>query len=165
MAATQSRSRPDRTLCETLQPASRDIGRKFICVVLSLAGLASCTAPQIRPSGAISGSLSSRAGLPGPTATAARTQKWDCQRIEQAIANLITAMQATKARAEKEQEEMAQTLERMFARLSGPPGAGNAALAELEEARSDVDQLNGLLAEKGCATYLADDPSPSFVQP
>jgi hypothetical protein len=106
---------------------------------------------------------SGRARL-GATATAARTQKWDCLRIERAIAKLLTGMQATKERAEKEQEQPAQTLERMFARLSGPPGAGNAALAEFQKARSDVDQLNDLLREKGCATYPVGVDAPAFLK-
>jgi hypothetical protein len=82
---------------------------------------------------------------------------------EQAIANLIIAMEATKVRAEKEEEQMAQTLERMFARLSGPPGAGNAALAEFQETRRDADQLNDLLKEKGCATYSIGVDDPAFL--
>jgi hypothetical protein len=107
---------------------------------------------------------SSRAGSSGATATAARKQNWNCQRIEPAIAKLLTGMRATKERAEKEQEQTAQTLERMFARLSGPPGAGNAALAEFQEARDDVDQLNNLLREKGCATYPIGVDAPSFLR-
>ena len=72
-------------------------------------------------------------------------------------------MEAIKARAEKEEEQMAQTLERMFARLSGPPGSGNAALAEFRETRRDADQLNDLLREKGCATYAIDVDYPAFL--
>ena len=96
--------------------------------------------------------------------TAARKQNWDCERIERAIAKLLTGMRATKERAEKEQEQPAQTLERMFARNSGPPGAGNAALAEFEEARSDIDKLNVLLREKGCATYPIGVDAPAFLK-
>jgi hypothetical protein len=73
-------------------------------------------------------------------------------------------MQATKKRAEEEEEQMAQTLDRMFARLSGPPGAGNAALADLRETRRDADELNDLLREKGCATYVIDVDDPAFLK-
>lgn len=59
---------------------------------------------------------------------------------------------------------MPQTLARMAARLSGPPGAGNAALTEFQEARSDADQLNDLLREKGCATYPISVDAPAFLK-
>jgi hypothetical protein len=107
---------------------------------------------------------SSGAGSLGPTATAARKQNWDCKRIEPAIAKLLTGMRATKERAEKEQEQPANTIERMFARASGPPGTGNAALDEFQEARSDIDQLNDLLREKGCATYPIGVDVPAFLK-
>ena len=102
--------------------------------------------------------------LPGPTATAARKQDWYCRRIERAIAELTEAMRSAKARAEMEEEQMSPTLARMFARVSGPPGAGNAALAEFQELRSDADQLNELLGEKGCTRYTIDVEPPAFLQ-
>jgi hypothetical protein len=107
---------------------------------------------------------SSGVHLSGATATAARKQNWGCQRIEPAIAKLLTGMRATKERAEKEQEQPANTIERMFARASGPPGTGNAALDEFQEARSDIDQLNDLLREKGCATYPIGVDVPAFLK-
>lgn len=73
-------------------------------------------------------------------------------------------MQSAKARAEKEEEQTPQTLARMVARLSGPPGAGNAALTEFTELRSDADQLNDLLREKRCARYRIDVEAPTFLQ-
>jgi len=96
--------------------------------------------------------------------TVARKQNWACPRIERAIAKLIEAMQAAKARAEKEQAQMPQTLERMVARLSGPSGAGNVALAEFQATRGDIDGLNDLLREKGCARYTVDVEPPAFLQ-
>ena len=69
-----------------------------------------------------------------------------------------------KERAEKEEEQLAQTLKRMFARLSGPPGAGNAALAEFQETHRDADQLNDLLREKGCTTYAIGVDDPAFLK-
>lgn len=133
-----------------------------ICIILSLSCLPCCAQSQGRPAGVISAPLPSGAGLIEPTAAAARKQNWDCQRIERAIANLITAMEATKERAEKEEEQLAQTLKRMFARLSGPPGAGNAALAEFQETHRDADQLNDLLREKGCTPYAIGVDDPAF---
>lgn len=100
----------------------------------------------------------------GATAKAARAQKWNCPRIEKTIENLIPTMQTTKQRAEKEQEQAAPTLERMFARVSGPLGAGNTALAEFQKARDDVDQLNDLLGEKGCKTYPVGVDAPAFLK-
>ena len=140
----------------------RRAARAPMCIILSLSCLPSCAEPQIRPAGATS-TTSPSSGLSGATVRAARKQAWGCQQIEQAIANLIIAMEATKVRAEKEEEQMAQTLERMFARLSGPPGAGNAALAEFQETRRDADQLNDLLREKGCATYSIGVDDPAFL--
>lgn len=102
--------------------------------------------------------------MAAPTARTARKQNWGCQQIERAIASLITTMEATKKRAEEEEEQMAQTLDRMFARLSGPPGAGNAALAEFRETRRDADELNDLLRKKGCATYVIDVDDPAFLK-
>lgn len=107
---------------------------------------------------------SSEVHLSGAIATAARKQNWDCQRIEPAIAKLLTGMRAMKERAEKEQAQPAQTLERMFARFFDPPGAGNAALAEFLKSRSDIDQLNDLLREKGCATYPIGVDYPEFLK-
>jgi histidinol-phosphate/aromatic aminotransferase/cobyric acid decarboxylase-like protein len=106
----------------------------------------------------------SGAGLAGSTASEARKQNWNCQRIGRAMGNLIEAMQAKKERAEKEQEQMPQTLSRMFSRFSGPPGGGNAALAEFNEARRDADQLNDLLREKGCSTYDIGVDAPAFIK-
>jgi hypothetical protein len=140
----------------------RRAARAPMCIILSLSCLPSCAEPQIRPAGATS-TTSPSSGLAGATARVARKQDWGCQQIDQAIANLIIAMEATKVRAEKEEEQMAQTLERMFARLSGPPGAGNAALAEFQETRRDADQLNDLLREKGCATYSIGVDDPAFL--
>jgi hypothetical protein len=102
--------------------------------------------------------------LAGPTATAARKQNWYCRRIERAIAGLAEAMRAAKARAEMEEEQLSPTLARMFARVSGPPGAGNAALVEFQELRSDADQLNELLGEKGCAKYDIGVDAPAFLK-
>lgn len=73
-------------------------------------------------------------------------------------------MQSAKERAEKEQQQMAPTLERLLARLSGPPGAGNAALAEFQEARRDADQLNDLMGEKGCAKYDIGVDAPALLK-
>jgi hypothetical protein len=126
----------------------RRAARAAICIVLL----------QISPAGAISGTLS------GATAAAALKQNWNCQRIEKAIANLAAEMLSAKERAEKEQEQMAPTLERLLARLSGPSGAGNAALAESQEARRDADQLNDLLGEKGCATSDIGVDAPAFLK-
>jgi hypothetical protein len=108
--------------------------------------------------------LQSGAGSAGHTAAAARKQNWSCQRIERAIGDLMEQMRLAKARAEEEEEQLAPTLARMLARLSGPPGAGNAALAEFKELRSDADQLNDLLREKGCPSVTIDVEPPAFLQ-
>ena len=68
----------------------------------------------------------------------------------------------SKERAENEQEDLPQTVERMFARISDPRGAGNAALAEFREARRDADQMNDLLGDKGYATYIIAVDVPAF---
>jgi hypothetical protein len=72
-------------------------------------------------------------------------------------------MQAEKTRAEKEQEEVPQTLALMLARLSGPPGTGNAALIEFQKISREVDELNALLKEKGCAIYPIGVDAPRFL--
>jgi hypothetical protein len=133
--------------------------------MLSAACLMGCSETQISPAYVASAMLAGGAGLSGPTAMEARKKNWDCRRIERAIANLALSMQAAKERAEKEEEQMPQTLARMIARLSGPPGAGNAALTEFAELRSDADQLNELLREKGCASYMIDVDAPAFLPP
>jgi hypothetical protein len=74
-------------------------------------------------------------------------------------------MRSAKARAETEQEQVPPTLARMIARLTGPPGAGNAALPEFQTIRSDASQLNDLLKEKGCAEYRIDVKAPAFLNP
>jgi hypothetical protein len=94
----------------------------------------------------------------------ARKQNWDCRRIERAISNLVEPTLSAKARAEKEEEQMPQTLARTVARLSGPPGAGNAAFTEFAELRNDTDQLDDLLREKRCAGYRIDVEAPTFLQ-
>lgn len=135
-----------------------------LCIILTASCLPSCTEAQVWTADATSATLRSGAALSGPTATAARKQNWDCRRIERAIANLIEPLESAKARAEKEEEQMAQTLARMLARLSGPPGAGNAALTEFQELRGDADQLNDLLREMGCATHPISVDAPAFLK-
>jgi hypothetical protein len=134
-----------------------------VCTVLSVLCFPSCTEAQVRAAAA-SVTPASGSRLAGPTATLARKQNWYCRRIERAIASLAEAMLSVKARAELEEEQLAPTLARMFARVSGPPGAGNAALAEFQELRSDADQLNDLLREKGCATYPIWVDAPAFLK-
>ena len=134
-----------------------------VCTVVSVLGLPSCTESQVRAA-AVSATLAPGARLAGPTATLARKQNWYCGRVERAISSLAEAMLSVKARADLEVEKLAPTLARMFARVSGPPGAGNAALAELQELRSDADQLNDLLREKGCATYPIWVDAPAFLK-
>jgi hypothetical protein len=112
--------------------------------------------------GAVSAGALSGADVAGANATAARKQSWNCGRIQQAIKNLIAAMQEAKARAEKHEEQAAPTLLQMLARMSGPPGAGNPVLAEFQSARRDADQLNDLLREKGCATHPIGVAPPDF---
>ena len=102
--------------------------------------------------------------MAGATAREARKQNWGCDKIKRAIANLIPTLEAAKERAEKEEEKTAPTLERLFARLSGPHGAGNAALSEFRETRRDADQLNDLLREKGCARYVIGVDDPAFLK-
>ena len=128
-----------------------------VCTVLSVLCLPSFTEAKVRAA------ASSVTATGGPTATLARKQNWYCRRIERAIACLAEAMLSAKARAELEEEQLAPTLARMFARVSGPPGAGNAALTEFLELRSDADQLNDLLREKGCATYPVSVDAPAFA--
>jgi hypothetical protein len=132
---------------------------ELFCIGLALLGLASCAGPQIQPAVAIS------AASPSGVVDAARKQEWNCPRIRQTIANLIPRMLATKARAEQEQAQTAQTLTRMLARYSGPPGSGNTALAAFQNTRRDADQLNDLLREKGCATYPVGVDAPAFLKP
>ena len=134
-----------------------------VCTVLFALCLPSCAEAQVRTAGApVTPATGPR--LAGPTATLARQQNWYCRRIERAIASIAEAMLSVKARAELEEEKLAPTLARMFARVSGPPGAGNAALAEFQELRSDADQLNDLLREKGCATYPIWVDAPAFLK-
>lgn len=98
------------------------------------------------------------------TAAVARRQNWNCKRIEREIADLVGPMRAAMLRAEKEEEQLPQTLARTAARFSGPPGAGNAAFAEFTELRNDADQLNDLLREKRCAGYTIDIGLPAFLR-
>ncbi len=132
-----------------------------VCTVLSVLCLP--TVSQVRAAAA-SATLAPGTRLAGPTATLARKQNWYCRRIERAIASLADAMLSAKARAELEEEQLAPTLARTFARVSGPPGAGNAALAEFQELRNDADQLNDLLREKGCATFPIWVDAPEFLK-
>ncbi len=132
-------------------------GARALLCVICLSCLTNCTGRQL-PS-AVSSAAPSVAGA---TATAARKQRWNCERIERAINNLIAAMQEAKARAEKHQEQVAPTLSQMLARISGPPGAGNPALAEFQKAHRDAEQLNDLLSERGCATRSVAVAPPRF---
>lgn len=147
--------------------AMREQGRAglacAVCAVLSVLCVPNCTEAQLRGAAA-SATPASGARPAGPTATLARKQNWYCRRIERAIASLAEAMLLAKARAELEEEQLASTLARMFARVSGPPGAGNAALVEFQELRSDADQLNDLLREKGCATTPIWVDAPAFLK-
>lgn len=136
-----------------------------ICIVLFALCPLGCTEAEIRAGNALPGALPDGPGLSGPTATAARKQNWDCRRIESAISNLVESMRSAKTRAEKDEEQTPQTLAHLVARLSGPPGAGNAALAEFTELRSDADQLNDLLKERRCAKHKIDVEAPTFLQP
>ena len=142
----------------------RRTARAPICIILLLSCLPSCAESQTRPPSLISAPSLSGAGLAGPTAGDARKQNWGCDKIKWAIAALIPILEAEKERAEKEEEKLALTLERMFARLSGPPGAGNAALVEFMETRRDTDQLNDLLSDKGCARYVIGVDDPAFLK-
>ena len=162
-----SAAKPCRVVVVTQLEARRRRGPALLAVAgtLLFGGCATGPSPSLT---SLKGSDKALVASSGPglsaTATAARAQKWNCPRIERTIANLLPQMQATKERAEKEQEQTAQTLERMFARFSGPLGAGNAALAEFQKARGDVDQLNDLLGEKGCATYPIGVDAPAFLK-
>jgi hypothetical protein len=139
------------------------LGCAFVCTILAGLCLPSCVESQVRAAGS-SVTLPTVGRSAGATATLARKQNWYCRRIERAIASLTEAMLSAKARAELEEDHLAPTLARMFARASGPPGAGNAALAEFRELRSDADQLNDLLREKGCATYPIWVEAPAFLK-
>lgn len=126
--------------------------------------LAGCTVAQAPPAGVFPKTLPSVAEPAAVNAAAAMKEKWNCQRIERAIINLVGVMQASKERAEKEQEDFPQTVERLFARISGPRGAGNASLAEFQEVRRDAHQLNDLLRKKGCVPYVIGDDTPAFLK-
>lgn len=139
--------------------------RASICIVPFALCPLGCTEAEIRAGNALPGALPDAPALSGPTAAAARKQNWDCRRIESAISNLVESMRSAKARAEKDEEQAPQTLAHLVARLTGPPGAGNAAVAEFTELRSDADQLNDLLKEKRCARYKIDVEAPTFLQP
>lgn len=128
-------------------------GTRALLRVICLSCLANCTGPQLPPAGAVSSRAPSDADVAVATFTAARKQRWNCEQIERAISNLIAAMQEAKARAEAYEQQVAPTLSQMFARMSGPPGAGNPALAEFQRAHRDAEQLNNLLRDKGCATH------------
>lgn len=132
--------------------------------MLSVACLLGCGEPHIAPLSAVSATLPSDAGVSGPTAREARKQNWDCRRIQGAISNLVEPLQSAKARAQKEEEQMPKTFARLVARLSGPPGAGNAALAEFQQARSDADQLNEMLRKKECPTFPIGVEAPAFLK-
>jgi hypothetical protein len=141
---------------------SRRGTRACFCVLICLSWLTSCTGRQLPPASTVSSGALIGADLAGATATVARKQRWNCQRIQQAIKNLIAAMQEAKARAEKHEEQAAPTLLQMLARMSGPPGAGNPALGEFQKARRDADQLNDLLRVMGCATHPIGVAPPRF---
>ncbi len=134
----------------------------LIFVILWATLLASCAEPKLRPSGTVSATLSQLAERPELTAKAARDQKWTCQRIERAIVSLSETMRVTRKQAEEEQQALAPTIARMFARASGAPGAGNAALAEFHEAQRDAEQLNALLREKGCPSRPVGNSTPEW---
>jgi hypothetical protein len=150
-----------------LARARKTAARRACAATFSLVSvlcLTGCTSAEIESSDGATGAPPSTASVPGATAEVARKQNWNGQRIERAIANLFDDAQAAKARAEKEQEQLPQTMARMIARLSGPPGAGNAALADFEETRSKAGELNHLLREKGCASYEIDAGKPAFLR-
>jgi hypothetical protein len=126
--------------------------------------LAGCNAPEIQPVDVVSRPSSIGAPAAGVTTTAARNHNWGCQRIAREIADLAETIRTAKARAEAEQEEFAPTLDRTWARLSGPPGVGNAAFGDYETARKDADQLNDMLREKGCATFDVGVEAPAFLE-
>jgi hypothetical protein len=132
--------------------------------MLSAFWLLGCADAKIPPANAVP-ATSPRPDMSGPTTTDARKQNWSCPRIERAIASLIEPMRAAKTRAEAEQKQAPPTLARMAARLTGPPGGGNAGLTEFQKMRSDASQLNGLLREKGCAEYRIDVKAPAFLNP
>ena len=96
-------------------------------------------APSPNPSASLKGAntasvASSGAGSAGPTASGgSETELGLSTRSNRQSRSSLPGCGRTKERAEKEQEQLAKTLERMFARLSGPPGAGNAALAEFQQ--------------------------------
>lgn len=136
--------------------------RARLCIAICLSCLTNCSGLQLQPADMISPEASSDTDVAGATVTAARKQNWNCQRIEQAIKNLIAAMHEAKVRAEKHQEQVAPTLVQMLARMSGPPGAGNPALGDFQRARRDSDQLNDLLRERGCATHSIAVAPPRF---
>jgi hypothetical protein len=133
-------------------------------IVLSVASLSGCSEPQVPPAYLISDPSPRSSPVAAPTAAAARKQNWNCQRIEREMADLGEAMRLAKTRAEIEQEQLAPTLARMVERFSGPPGAGNGAFGDFEAMRGDVDQLNGLLQDKGCATVDVGVEAPALQE-
>lgn len=140
------------------------LGCPLVRVLISAACLSGCSEQQTSLGSAASAALPSRARMPASTATEAQRQNWKCQRIERAITDLVEPMRAALVRTEKEEEQMPQTLVRTMERLSGPPGAGNAAFAEFTELRNDADRLNDLLRRKRCAEYRVDIGEPAFRQ-
>ncbi len=139
--------------------------RAFVCVALSAACVLGCSDPQMSIGSVASATLPHHANPASATAAVARRQNWNCRRIEREIADLVAPMRTAMSRAEEEEARMPQTLARTVARLSGPPGAGNAAFADFTELRNDADRLNDLLKEKKCAGYVIDVGLPAFVHP
>ena len=90
---------------------------------------------------------------PAPAATAALTdydRKLDCKTLNIAVLDLVDQMKRRQVQAQKESRAPAPTLARLYARASGPTGAGIEALEGYAPVRVRAEALAALGASKGC---------------
>ena len=92
-------------------------------------------------------------------------RKLDCRALAGAVTAQIAEIKTLRLKARKEQLEPAPSLTRMFARMSGPPGSGIAALEEIAYARAKADAFNAELQARRCKTILIDAELASVERP
>ncbi len=135
-----------------------------ICVAgLMMAG---CAAPSTLTPGSVGSLGASPSKRPPPGAET----RWTCAALENAIAAQVTKIAALKLKAKAELAAPPPTVEAMFTRLTGPPGAGSAVAREISTERKTADGYNELQGQKGCArtdidAKIAGAPPPAPASP